>query len=76
MVQKLQFADNMNNDFDSVDTIVDNICENFSNEEEDSFKILIPLLVRQKMKTGLQIRDGESFRKIKLLNVRFHQLFG
>ena len=65
MVGILQFADNMNIDFDSVDTIVDYICEKFSNEEGDDFKILIPLLVRQKMKNGLQVRDGERTFSLK-----------
>ena len=63
LVEKLQFADNISNEFDSVDMIVDLICEKLSNAEDDDFKILIPLLIRQKMKDSLQIRDGEYFNK-------------
>ena len=59
MVRKLQFADDINQDFGSVRNIVNFICENLADAEDTDSSILIPLSVKEAMKNGLQVRDGE-----------------
>ena len=59
MVGKLQFADNMNETFRSVETIVNFICENMAEAKNDDLRILIPLSIKQKMKNALIVRDSK-----------------
>ena len=59
MVRKLQFADNMNQKFQSVETIVNFICENLAGATNDDSRILIPLSVKTKMKNALKVRDSK-----------------
>ena len=62
MAQKLQFADDMQSDFESVETIVNFICKKFADAESEDLKIRIPLSIKQKMKSTLKVRDGEFFK--------------
>ena len=66
MVMKLQFADNINENFESVATIVDFICDKMA-EDNDS-AILIPYSVKQAMKNGLQVRNGKVKLKLSYKN--------
>ena len=59
MVMKLQFANNINQHFGSVEAIVDFICEKMADAEDSDSAILIPSSVKLAMKNGLQVRNGE-----------------
>ena len=59
MVMKLQFADNINQNFESVETIVDFICEKMADAEDNDSAILIPSSVKRAIKNGLQVRNGK-----------------
>ena len=56
---KLEFAEEINQNFESVGTIVDFICEKMADAEDNEAKILIPYSVKEAMKNGLQIRNGK-----------------
>ena len=60
MVDKLQFADSIAQDFQSVGAIVNFICKNMAHGENDSYKILIPVSVKDAMKNSLNVRDCKS----------------
>ena len=68
MVMKLQFADNINENFDSVATIVDFICEKMADAEDNDSAILIPYSIKQAMKNGLQVRNGKVKLKLSYEN--------
>ena len=59
MVMKLQFADNINQNFDSVNSIVNLVCEKMADAKDKDSAILIPASVKQAMKNGLQIQNGK-----------------
>ena len=62
MVRKLQFGDDVKQNFQSVETIVNYICDKMAEGAEgNDFKILIPVTVKQKMKNALKVRDGKPF---------------
>ena len=58
MVMKLQFSDNIDQNFGSVETIVNFICEKMADSEDNDSAILIPSSVKLTMKNGLQVRNG------------------
>jgi len=64
MVGKLQFADNITQKFQSVETIVNFICQNMAHGENDSYKILIPLSVKEAMKINLTVRDSQELESL------------
>ena len=66
MIRKLQFADSINQNFESVGSIVNFICENLADTENDDSRVLIPLSVKTKMKNVLKVRDS----KLKLKKLR------
>ena len=55
---KLEFAEEINQNFESVETIVDFICEKMADAEDNDAAILIPYSVKEAMKNGLKARDG------------------
>ena len=59
MVMKLQFADNINQNFDSVESIVNFICEKMADAKDKGSAILIPSSVKQAMEIGLQVQNGK-----------------
>ena len=62
MVRKLQFGDDIKQNFQSVETIVNYICDQMAEGADgNDFKILIPVLVKHKMKNALYVRDGKHF---------------
>ena len=65
MVRKLQFADKMNQsgyEFQSVEVIVNFICEKMADSEDDDLVILIPEAVKQSMKDYLIVENGKLYQ--------------
>ena len=65
MVRKLQFADKMNQsgyEFQSVEVIVNFICEKMADSEDDDLVILIPESVKQSMKDSLIVENGKLYQ--------------
>ena len=62
MVRKLQFGDDIKQNFQSVETIVNYICDKMAEGADgNDFKILIPFTVKQNMKNALKVRDGKPY---------------
>ena len=67
MVMKLQFAEEMNQNFESVETIVDFICEKMADTDDNA--ILIPYSVKEAMKNGLKVRNGKLIFYIIVIEI-------
>ena len=59
MVRALQFGDNINHEFQSVETIVNFICDKMTDSEDRDSQFFFPELVKQKMANALKVRDGK-----------------